>query len=158
MLRAVKYLLISVGGLLAAFVTLIAYSYYFPPTYEASAHLPDSTSQVILELQPTHLYLAEYRRTLFLRSNPSKEKRMQMFPDTGGYSRTHLYNLGDGHFRIEGFFDAFIVDARMNTISLVSKATSFRGQYLGTFDDTGDGRWRFIPVAERPERALKEPE
>jgi hypothetical protein len=142
--RPLRYLTIGVGGLFLAFVALVAVSYLFPPTYEASTALQGTTSTVVVQLQPMHPYLAEYKRALVLRKPGVSDVRQKMFPDTGGYSRTWLYRLKDGRFLIEGAFDSFVVDAVGHTISDAPKVATTDAALLGVFADTGDGQWRFI--------------
>src|SRR5882762_3312151 len=142
--RVLKYLLIGVGGIFAVLVGLFAFAYFFPPTYEAATELPGTNSKVIVRLRPMHLYLAEYRRALVLRKSGVPDQQFDMFPDTGGYSRTQLYQLDDGRFVMRGFFDSVVIDANAHTISTPSAALPENNRYLGAFDDTGDGRWRFI--------------
>lgn len=152
---ALKYLLVGAGCLIVVFVGLIGFSYFFPPTYEADTRLPGTNSIVEVQLQPMHLYLAEYRRAIVLHSPNAADVRMEMFPDTGGYLRTQLYRLKDGRFVIEGFFDAFVVDPEKQSISHADAKIVNTAQYLGAFDDTGDGRWRFIPASESPKQWLQ---
>jgi hypothetical protein len=154
MIRLLKYLAIGLGALFAIVVALVATNRFFPPTYEASAQLPGSPSVVAVQLQPTHLYLAEYRRALVLRNPGAPDLRQDMFPDTGGYSRTQLYQLSDGRFLVEGTFDSFIVDVAAHRISIAPKEASSNAKYLGVFDDTGDGRWRYLAEAESPRKRM----
>lgn len=158
MLRQIlKFALIASGVVIALIVGLMAFTLLFPPTYEAVAELPGSSSSVVVELEPMHLYLAEYRRTLVLRSPSTADARTNMFPDTGGYSRAQLYSLSDGRFLMKGYFDAFELDPKRHTIRPLKAPNTTDGQYLGAFDDTGDGRWRFIPASELPESDLSPP-
>jgi hypothetical protein len=153
LLRAVKYLAIAVGVIVALIAGLLALSYAFPPTYKAAVDLPGTSSTVGIELEPMHLYLAEYQRTLVLRSPGTADVRIKMFPDTGGYARAQLYRLSDGRFSLRGFFDAYVIDPRALTISEEKGATR-GGSYLGAFDDRGH-EWRFNEAAVSPEQSLK---
>jgi hypothetical protein len=156
MQKTLKYVLIGVAGVFAILILLIAFSYFFPATFEARAKLPGTTSEVMVELKPTHPYLPKYKRALVLHNANAVDQRVEMFPDNGGYSRTQLYQLSNRRFRIEGFFDAYIVDAQSHTISPTSKIPSEKGKYLGAFYDTGDHQWRFRADSELPELELKE--
>jgi len=153
--RVLKYLAIGTCTVLALLVLLVAVNLYFPPTYEASVQLPGTASRVAVQLQPMHLYLAEYKRALVLRKPGVPDVRQEMFPDTGGYSRTQLYQLPDGRFLIEGPFDSFILDARSNSIQPAPKAAAFNATYLGVFDGTGDGNWRYLAGAESPRKPVR---
>jgi hypothetical protein len=100
-----------------------------------------------------HPYLAEYRRAVVLRKPGESDVRKDMFPDTGGYSRTQLYRLSDGRFVIRGFFDAFLIDPQEHSISAADAKLVETAKYLGAFDGLHDGAWRFIPGPEdRKER------
>lgn len=84
---------------------------------------------------------------MVLRKVGASDQRQEMFPDTGGYSRTRLYRLKDGRFLIVGPFDSFVVDATAHQITAGAKSAAVDAAFLGVFDDTGDGRWRFIAEA-----------
>ena len=146
--RILKYVAVGVGALFAILVGLVAFSYFFPPTYEASIPLEGTTSTVAVQLQPMHLYLAEYHRVLVLRRPGAPEMRQKMFPDTGGYSRTRLYRLKEGQFFIEGAFDSFVIDTAGHSIAEAPRSVAGNATFLGVFDDTGDGIWRFIAESQ----------
>ncbi|MPZ75130.1 MAG: hypothetical protein GEU77_01245 [Deltaproteobacteria bacterium] len=146
--RVIKYLVIGLGTIFTLIVGLVAFSYFFPPTYEADARLPGSNSSIAVQLQPMHPYLAEYRRAVVLRKPGASDLRKDMFPDTGGYSRTQLYRLSNGRFVIQGFFDAFVIDPQAHSISAADAKLVETAKYLGAFDDSRDGHWRFIPESE----------
>jgi hypothetical protein len=151
--RILRFGLIGVGSLIVLFVGLVVFSLVFPPTYEAVASLPGTTSTVIVELEPSHPYLAEYRRALVLRSPSAKDLRVDMFPDTGGYSRTQLYALPGERFLVRGFFDIFEVDPLNRKITPLQDGDT-TGVYLGAFvsDDAG---WRFASPEQAPEQELR---
>ena len=123
-----KYLFFGAGCLIMLLVGLIGVSYFFPPTYGADTRLPGTNWIVEVQLQPMHLYLAEYRRVLVVHSPDGADVRRDMFPDTGGYMRTQLYRLNDGRFFILGFFDAFVVVSGKNSISPPSAKLIESGQ------------------------------
>ena len=153
-MRLVKYTTITVGVVVGLFVALVAFNYLFPPTYEAAASLPGTTSKVVVQLEPMHLYLAEYRRLLILRKNGAPDQRIEMFADTGGYSRTQLYRLPNGRFLVRGFFDAVIIDPEKHTLITETNNMLGHGTYLGAFDDTAGGQWQFFAAAQSPEQSL----
>ena len=155
LLRLLKYLFIAAGAIVSLIVALVAVQYFFPPTYEATADLPGTTSHIIVQLEPMHPYLAEYRRALVLRKAGAPDQRLEMFPDTGGYSRTQLYRLPDGRFVVRGFFDTVSIDPAKHGLFAESETARDMGTYLGAFDDTGNGQWRFIDAARSPEQPLK---
>ena len=153
LLRLLKYLAITIGILLAAIAGLIGFTYAFPPTYEASIELSGTKSRITIELEPMHLYLAEYQRTLVLRSPGKTDIRVKIFPDTGGYSRAQLYRLADGRFLLHGYFDAYVIDPQKHAISEDGKNIP-NGSYLGAFDDRGR-EWGFNEAVLSPEQPLK---
>jgi hypothetical protein len=153
--RLVKYTAISVLCVVILFAGLLAFSYFFPPTYEAETHLPGTNSSVAVQLEPMHLYLAEYRRKLVLRRPGMPDMYVDLFPDTGGYVRTQLYRLSDGRFLIRGFFDAVVVDSEKHTLTEQSGIPTNVGSYLGAFDEIPRDQWRFISAAKSPEQSLK---
>lgn len=152
--RFFRYLFISIVVVFGVIGALTAYSYYFPPRYEASAKLADSASEIIVQIEPMHPYLAEYRRSLVLRKKGAPDERIEMFPDTGGYLRTQLYRLPDGTFLVSGFFDAFKIDPVKHSIVLYNETVTHVGTYLGAFDDSAKHEWRFIDASQSPEQEL----
>jgi len=153
-LRLLKYFVFTIVAVVGLVVLLTAISYYFPPTYEAATSLPSSDSKLVVQLEPMHPYLAEYRRSLVLRTNGKPDQRVEMFPDTGGYSRTQLYRLPDGHFLVRGFFDSVRIDVTKRSLIIEPDTHGVVGTYLGAFDDKGDGDWRFIGANQSPEQPL----
>ena len=154
--RSLKYTLLIVGAIVALIAGLIAYGVMFPPTYEAAVDLPGTTSRISVQLQPMHPYLAEYRRYLVLQKGGMPDKRVELFADTGGYSRTQLYKLPDGRFRVDGFFDSVIVDPVQHQISDAGRVRE-KGTYLGAFHNVKQRQWtewRFLSSAESPEETL----
>lgn len=156
-LRFHKHLIGGLVLMIAGAGALAGFAYYFPPTYEATAKLPYSPVEIIVLIAPTHPYLAEYQRTLLLRSAGSPDQRVNMFPDTGGYARTQLYRLPDGKFLVSSFFDAFVIDLSKRSIAAYTESTAHVGVYLGAFDDTGPDyakEWKFIDASQSPEQDL----
>ena len=153
-LRLFKYLFFTIVAVVSLVVSLAGISYYFPPTYEATASLPGSNFQLVVQLEPMHPYLAEYRRSLVLRTIGTPDRRVEMFPDTGGYSRTQLYRLADGLFLVRGFFDTVRIDLTKRSFVVEPETHNVVGTYLGAFDDKGDGGWRFIGANQSPEQPL----
>jgi hypothetical protein len=135
-------------------VLFTAIHYYFPPTYEATTTLPNTDSEVIMQLEPMHPYLAEYRRSLVFRTNGKRDQHVEMFPDTGGYSRSQLYRLSNGLFLIQGSFDSVRIDVNKRSLVVEPDTHSAIGIYLGAFDDNGDGNWRFFSASQSPEQSL----
>ena len=154
MLRFFKYFFVVTCVVCSLTLLIAVISYCFPPKYEATAKFPDSASQIIIQLEPMHPYLAEYRRTLVLRKNGALDQHVEMFPDSGGYSRTQLYRLPGGLFLLRGFFDSFKIDLANSSFVADSETGAIVGTYLGAFDDTDDGKWLFIDASHSPEQPL----
>jgi hypothetical protein len=150
MLRYLTFTSIAVVSLIVAFTTI---SYCFPPIYEATTRIPNSDSQLVLQLEPMHPYLAEYRRTLVLRTKGKPDQRIELSPDSGGYSRTQLYKLPDGLYAVRGYFDAVTVDVSKGSLSNERDKQSI-GMYLGAFDNIGNDGWRFIGASQSAELSL----
>lgn len=156
-LRFLKYLIGGIVLVIAVTGTLAGVSYYFPPTYQATTRLADSASEISIQLVPTHPYLAEYQRTLVLHKAGSPDQRVEMFADTGGYSRTQLYRLPDGKFLVSGFFDAFVIDLSRHSIAPYTETAVHMGAYLGAFDKMGPDsskEWTFNDTSQSPEQKL----
>lgn len=152
-LRLLKYFgitSIAVVGLVAAFA---AFGYYFPPTYEATTKIANSDSQLVIELEPMHPYLAEYRRVLVLRTDGKPDQRIEMFPDTGGYSRAQLYRLSNIRYVVRGYFDDITIDLSKRSFDSDQNSQN-DGTYLGAFDRNADGDWRFMDASQSVEQAL----
>lgn len=154
MLRALKYFTITLLALVGAILLLAASSYYFPPTYEAVAFFPKSSSQIVMELEPMHPWLAEYKRFAVIRENGKPARRLEIFPDTGGYSRTQLYRLPSGILLLNGFFDSVKINPATHSLISGPEVAAVDGTYLGAFDRTRDGKWQFIDAARSPEQRL----
>jgi hypothetical protein len=152
--RFFKYLVIGIVVVVGVLGSLAAYGYFFPPQYEASLKLADSASELIVQIEPMHPYLAEYRRSLVLQKKGVPDQRIEMFPDTGGYLRTQLYRLPDGTLLVSGFFDAFRLDPVKHSIVPYNETVTHAGVYLGAFDDTAKHEWRFIDASQSPEQEL----
>jgi hypothetical protein len=154
--RSLKYTLLIIGAIIALIAGFIAYGVMFPPTYEAAVDLPGTASHISVQLQPMHPYLAEYRRYLVLHKVGVPDQRVELFADSGGYSRTQIYKLPDGRFRVDGFFDSMIVDPVQHQISNAGRVRE-KGTYLGAFQNVKQGQWtewRFLSSAESPQETL----
>ena len=155
--RLLKYALVgtaAIFGLAVLAVGSVVVSYYFPPTYEASTALPESNSVVAVQLEPMHPWLAEYRRTLVLRTSGAPEQKVNMFADSGGYSRTQIYRVADKVFLVRGYFDAYLIDLATQTIAPVQGPNHSSPRYLGAFVDYGH-KWEFLDAQRSPEQPLK---
>jgi hypothetical protein len=153
-LRLLKYFVFIIVVVFGLVASIGAFNYYFPPTYEAAISLPSSNSELAVQLEPMSPYFAEYRRSLILRTNGRPDIRVELFPDTGGYSRTQLYRLPNGLFLVRGFFDSVVIDASKHNLIVKSDSYNIAGAYLGAFDTKGDGGWRFVDANQSAEQSL----
>ncbi len=148
-----KYFTFTSFAVVVLIVAFVAIGFCFPSTYEATTRIPNSDSQLVLQLEPMHPYLAEYRRGLVLRTKGKPDQHIEMFPDSGGYSRTQLYKLPDGLYVVRGYFDAVTIDVSNRRFTTEQDEQSI-GTYLGAFDTIGNSGWRFIDANESAEQSL----
>ena len=153
-LRFLKYLFIAVFAVVAAILLWAIVSFWFSSSLDAEVVLPDSDTQIVLELTPSHPFLAEYKRTLVLRKNGFPDQRVGMVADTGGYSRTQLYRLPDGHFFVRSFFEVIKIDPMKHRLIVLPEKQVVDGTYLGAFDDTSERKWQFISADKSPKQTL----
>lgn len=116
----------------------------------AEYSVPGSDVTVALERKPTHRVVAEYERSASLLVGGQRVAQRALFSDTGGYSRTNLYQLGEARLLLRDADASYVVDPASKTIA---KDESRRkgGTFLGSFDIDSSKQWRFVPAAERPE-------
>lgn len=153
-MRFLKYFFVTCMAVFALIVGGIAIGYYFPPTYEAATVLPGTSDQIIMQIEPMHPYLAEYRRTLVLRQAGKSDRRIEMFPDSGGYLRAQVYRLPNGEFVVRGYFDAVKVNIVERTLVNKDISPSLSGVYVGAFDNKKNHEFRFIEASQSPEQPL----
>lgn len=104
-----------------------------------------------VRLETIHPFLAEYERTAILVGKEKPDLRQTMMLDHGGYSTTNLYTCGAGVFVLDGYFDAWKIDSVAGTIREGDCADR---NYLGVFDVSPSGPWKFYRADERPEADL----
>lgn len=116
----------------------------------ATFRVPESSTTVAVERTPMHPYLAEYHRRVITEIEGRRAGRVELFPDTGGYSRANLYRLDAQGVLLRDADSSYTIDV---TTGAVSKDEERRmaGTFLGSFDIDGSKRWRFIPARDRPE-------
>jgi hypothetical protein len=68
-----------------------------------------------------HPFLAEYDRVLVLERDGKELARRPMFPDTGGYGRTNVYDLGNSKTLLLSAFDAYVLDYDRADIQVVDQ-------------------------------------
>src|SRR5688500_13281629 len=77
---------------------------------------PASDRAVAIERQPSHWYLAEYRRALILESSGRPVARVAMFGDSGGYSRANLYRVTETIFLVRDADASYTIDVAEDTV------------------------------------------
>lgn len=153
-MRFLKYFFVTCMAVFTLIVGGNAVGYYFPPTYEAATVLPGTSVQIIMQIEPMHPYLAEYRRTLVLRQTGKADKRIEMSPDAGGYLRTQVYRLPNGNFLVRGYFDAVGIDIVQQTLVAMDNGPSLSGVHVGAFDHTKSHEFRYVDASQSPEQSL----
>jgi hypothetical protein len=120
------------------------------PPERASVRVHGSTATVTVERMPSHPSLAEYERKAIVEIGAQSSTQMQLFPDSGGNSRTNLYQLNARQVLLLDGEASYTIDV---TTGAVSKDDVRRkaGAFIGSFDVDDSSRWRFIPAAERAE-------
>ena len=93
-----------------------------------------------VRLETIHPFLAEYERTAILVRKGKPDLRRTMMLDHGGHSATNLYACGSGVFILDGYFDVWKVDTIAGTIT---EGDCVDRVYLGVFDVSPSGPWRF---------------
>lgn len=113
---------------------------------EAAFHVPGSTVELVLDRRCTHLFLAEYQRTLVLRDEDGDLLRLTVAEDTGGHSRMKLFRVSASQFYLQGDldFDRYLLDVSKPSVARETSAQRPpQAQFLGSFDRDEKG-WRFI--------------
>ena len=152
--RLLKIGALSAVTVLSAVALLIVWSIVFPPTYEAETELPGTPLRLVVQIKPMHSYLAEYHRYAELREHGERVGSVELFGDSGGYSRTQLYALPDGDFLVLGYFDAVRVVTSPPAIVEAAPSRPQHAKYLGAFERDLTGQWRFAGASTLPEKEL----
>jgi hypothetical protein len=111
---------------------------------------PNSTIAVAVQ-RASHGLFAEYERTVIVEFEGRAVAQLQMFPDTGGYSRANIYQLGNEHLVLLRDADASYTIDLATRIITKDKERRRSGTFLGSFDVDQSRRWRFIAAGERSE-------
>ncbi len=111
---------------------------------------------VAIEREPTHLFLAEYERYLILSIDGIEKQRIEMFDDTGGYSRTDVFQTSATQYVLRGFDDRYQLDLVRQSVSPAQTFDKKNAKFVGSFDVDDDRVWRFILATERPELPMRE--
>jgi hypothetical protein len=115
-----------------------------------SAVFEINSSSLEVQRRPAHFFLGEYQRTLIFRSRGQRVAQVDLFPDTGGYSRANLYKLTHDSLLLVDVEASYFVDTKAHRI-VRDNVRRREGRFLGTFDVDATKEWRFIPSEERGE-------
>ena len=122
---------------------------------EAMYRIPGSTSEIVLERRGIHLFLAEYQRTLILRSQGEELLRIAAAVDTGGMSRMEIYRISRSAFYLSGAHssDRYVLDTQGPAVGRhVFSGVPAAAQFVGAFDRDDRG-WRFIASCDTDQAA-----
>ncbi len=118
-----------------------------------------------VRLQRSHLYRAEYSRTLSLRLAEDKESTVELLPDTGGYTLVNVYQFGSEELLVKSMGNeeyhlhldsGEIVTENISVRHQGERRQAHTGSFIGAFDWDEGRRWRFIPSSERAEIEVNE--
>jgi hypothetical protein len=155
-----RILLLSILTLIAIGALDLAYEGVYIESLhssEAVFKIPGISAELVLERRGTHLFLAEYERTLILRVGLREIMRQEAAADTGGYSRMNVYQISPSEYFLSGelSYDRYSLDM---SVPAINKATleekPANSRFIGCFDHDEEG-WRFIPEPERVEQKSK---
>jgi hypothetical protein len=122
----------------------------------AVADMPGLGLQVSITRVATHPFLARFNLKLTVSTLEGCSTSSELFPDTGGVSRRHVYQGTMDRLYVVGEFDVRRFDLRGCRIELMEFRSLEPGlQFVGAFDSDVSGRWSFLPADERPEQPFQ---
>lgn len=116
----------------------------------ATFPVPESATTVTVARMSMHAFLAEYRPDLIVEGQGRPARRLEMFPDTGGYSRANLYRIDDQRVLLRDADSSYTIEVATGTVSK-DETRQAAAIFLGSFDVDATGAWRFIFARERAE-------
>ncbi len=122
--------------------------------YVAEFISKDNRITIAVELVSIHAFLAEYDRFAILVVNGKEVIRKKLFPDSGGYASSNLYRCSPTTYMLQGYFDTWIVDTNVKTIT-EGKCESSNLEYIGVYEGGGSRPWKFYSSSERQEMKLE---
>jgi hypothetical protein len=141
---------IGAKGLLCLALSLLACNSDVPVS--ASVDLPWAQMRLTITRVATHPFLSRYNLRLIVKGPGGCVTDATLFPDTGYVSRRNLYVTTSGLFYVVGQFDARVVDGVRCTVTLAEfRHLEQDVTFLGSFDEQEEGRWAFLPAAQRRE-------
>lgn len=152
--RVLRRVATALGVVVAILVGLVAWAFVFPPVYEAEHTIDFPNTRIKMQFAPSHPYLAEYARSVEVVWANGRESTAKLFPDTGGYSRSQLYQDSNGSLFIKGYFDVARINPAEGTIMVNSGPVPQAAKYLGAFAYVSDVGFRFRPPAASAEEPL----
>lgn len=154
--RLAKVVRVMVAGIAVAIVGVLIFGHRTTSMALAPLALPGDV-RLWVELKPTHPFLAEYDRILFI-TRGQTEVRQMLFPDTGGYGRLNIYVQNRNSVVVKGPFDEFVIHIDSLQVEKPPKPLAAPGQYLAAFAKDSEGTWRFILVTEADEVSVEAPQ
>jgi len=135
-----------------AIAATLAASYSCGRSEERASYLvPGSRATVVVARDSAHAVLAEYERHALVELDGISSGHQQLFPDTGGYSRTNLYQLDARKALLRDADASYTIDLSTGRIAKDAMRQMGSGRFLGSFDTDDSHTWRFIPASERGE-------
>lgn len=151
-----RHVSLAFAAIFVLFAGLFTYDLAYPPNIDAPYRLPNSNTQILMRLTRSHPWLAEYKRTLLLTYSNGASLSVELFPDTGGYSRAQLYLGADGIYYVKGYFDSARIDVANKIINALDAKLPTKLTYLGAFDeDIKRRKWKFYSAEESKEQSLE---
>jgi len=135
------------------------------PEHSATVGLPGSPYVLRVVLKASHPFLAEYDRSFRVeRDGRATREDVELFPDTGGYARVNLYQLGSAVLLQTVGNDEYLIDANTGVVTTrpiktgEPVATRPSGAtFMGAFDFDERDRFVFIPQSTRSEKPIGGP-
>jgi hypothetical protein len=145
---------IAVSAVATILVALVIWAYASPPAYEVEHVVMSSRTRIKMQFTPSHPYLAEYNRSVVVTWANGRESRAELFPDTGGYKRSQLYQDPNGTLFVKGYFDLALVDPAASSILIKSSPMPEAAKYIGAFDYVRNVGFQFLPPPASAEEPL----
>jgi hypothetical protein len=145
---------VSLCASVAIIVGLLVWAFVFPPVHKAEHVIEASRTRITMQFTPSHPYLAEYDRSVEVAFASGTTSRIELFPDSGGYARSQLYEAPDGSLFVKGYFDVAQVNQLEGSILVNVRPVPKDAKYLGAFDYVQDVGFRFVSAEESAEDPL----
>ncbi len=121
----------------------------------ATAKIPAANLQLTIVRVATDPFLPRYNLTLSIQGSGGCASSVDLFPDTGHTGRRNVYLAAGGLIYVVGQFDARVIDVAACRITLSEFRHLDRNVvFLGSFDETTDRGWTYVPASDRPEQPM----